>query len=227
MGFWSSLCSAVSKAFSPVVNAVSSVLQNSPMLQKLLPIIGIAIPPPLDAIAVIAIEVISACMGKPENPDELGWQMNEADKKPEDFDSFDEYKEYLNENYPFDKDAYEAQTDDQKSACRYLGMAGTMQELSETTKGEFNLNPMSLGVLAGAASTLGWSNDTMRSFTQGMMKNLGGPGFNMLADYAKGNLGAEDMGKVEKAVSEGAERAGVNDSPSGIQQAMASAGEDL
>ena len=67
----------------------------------------------------------------------------------------------------------------------------------------------------------------MRSFTQGMMKNLGGPGFNMLADYAKGNLGAEDMGKVEKAVSEGAERAGVNDSPSGIQQAMASAGEDL
>ena len=227
MGFWSSLCSAVSKAFSPVVNAVSSVLQNSPMLQKLLPIIGIAIPPPLDAIAVIAIEVISACMGKPENPDELGWQMNEADKKPEDFDSFDEYKEYLNENYPFDKDAYEAQTDDQKSACRYLGMAGTMQELSETTKGEFNLNPMSLGVLAGAASTLGWSNDTMRSFTQGMMTNLGGPGFNMLADYAKGNLGAEDMGKVEKAVSEGAERAGVNDSPSGIQQAMASAGEDL
>ena len=227
MGFWSSLCSAVSKAFSPVVNAVSSVLQNSPMLQKLLPIIGIAIPPPLDAIAVIAIEVISACMGKPENSDELGWQMNEADKKPEDFDSFDEYKEYLNENYPFDKDAYEAQTDDQKSACRYLGMAGTMQELSETTKGEFNLNPMSLGVLAGAASTLGWSNDTMRSFTQGMMTNLSGPGFNMLADYAKGNLGAEDMGKVEKAVSEGAERAGVNDSPSGIQQAMASAGKDL
>ena len=227
MGFWSSLCSAVSKAFSPVVNAVSSVLQNSPMLQKLLPIIGITIPPPLDAIAVIAIEVISACMGKPENPDELGWQMNEADKKPEDFDSFDEYKEYLNENYPFDKDAYEAQTDDQKSACRYLGMAGTMQELSETTKGEFNLNPMSLGVLAGAASTLGWSNDTMKSFTQGMMANLSGPGFNMLADYAKGNLGAEDMGKVEKAVSEGAERAGVNDSLSGIQQAMASAGEDL
>lgn len=72
MGFWSSLWSGVSKAFSPIVNAVSSVLQNSPMLQKLLPIIGIAIPPPLDAIAVIAVEVISACMGKPENPEELG-----------------------------------------------------------------------------------------------------------------------------------------------------------
>ena len=136
MGFLSSLWSGVSKAFSPIVNAVSSVLQNSPTLQKLLPIIGIAIPPPLDAIAVIAVEVISACMGKPENPEELGWQMNEADKKPEDFDSFDEYKDYLDENYPFDKDAFDAQTDEQKSACRYLGIAGTMQELEETTKGE-------------------------------------------------------------------------------------------
>ena len=98
MGFWSSLCSAVSKAFSPVVNAVSSVLQNSPLLQKLLPVLGIVIPPPLDIIAVVAIEVISACMGKPEKPDELGWQMNKADMKPEDFGSFEEYKAYLDEN---------------------------------------------------------------------------------------------------------------------------------
>ena len=155
MGFWSSLWSGVSKAFSPIVNAVSSVLQNSPMLQKLLPIIGIAIPPPLDAIAVIAVEVISACMGKPENPEELGWQMNEADKKPEDFDSFEEYKDYLDENYPFDKDAFDAQTDEQKAACRYVGMAGTMEEL-KGSKG-FEINATSLGALAGAASYPGLS----------------------------------------------------------------------
>lgn len=227
MGFWSSLCSSVSKIFSPVVNAVSSVLQNSPLLQKLLPVLGIVIPPPLDIIAVVAIEVISACVGKPENPDELGWQMNEADMKPEDFGSFEEYKAYLDENYPFDKDAYDAQTDEQKSACRYLGIAGTMQELEETTKGEFKLNPMSLGVLAGAASTLGWSNETMKSFTEGAMLSLGGLGFNLLGDFAKGNLGAEDHAKVEKAVSDGIEKAGVSDSATGVQQAMVSAGEDL
>ena len=218
MGFWSSLWSGVSKAFSPIVNAVSSVLQNSPMLQKLLPIIGIAIPPPLDAIAVIAVEVISACMGKPENPEELGWQMNEADKKPEDFNSFDEYREYLNENYPFDKDAFDAQTDEQKAACRYVGMAGTMQELKES-KG-FEINAASLGALAGMASTLGWSNDTMKSFTNSMLSSLGGPGFNMLGDYVKGNLGAEDMGKVEKGIDNGLSEANVNDSRSGVVSAM-------
>lgn len=226
MGWFSSLCSAVggalSKAFSPIVNAVSSVLQNSPMLQKLLPIIGIAIPPPLDAIAVIAVEVISACMGKPENPEELGWQMNEADKKPEDFDSFDEYKDYLDENYPFDKDAFDAQTDEQKSACRYVGMCGTMEELRDATNGEFRLNPTSLGVLAGAASSLGWSNDTMKSFANGMLSIIGGPGFNMLADYAKGNLGAEDMSKVEKGVDNGLSEAGVGDSRDGVVSAMES-----
>ena len=159
-------------------------------------------------------------MGKPENPEELGWQMNEADKKPEDFDSFDEYKEYLDENYPFDKDAFDAQTDEQKAACRYVGMAGTMEELKES-KG-FEINATSLGALAGAASTLGWSNDTMKSFAQGMLNTLGGPGFNMLADYARGNLGAEDMSKVEKGVDNGLSEAGVSDSPEGFVNAAES-----
>lgn len=221
MGLWSSLWSGVSKVFSPVVNAVSSVLQNSELMQKLLPVLGLVIPPPWDVVAVIAVQVLSAAMGKPENPEELGWQMNEADKKPEDFDSFDEYKEYLNENYPFDKDAFDAQTDEQKAACRYVGMAGTMEELKES-KG-FEINATSLGALAGAASALGWSNDTMKTFAQGMLNTLGGPGFNMLADYARGNLGAEDMGKVEKGVDNGLSEAGVSDSREGFVNAAESA----
>lgn len=146
--------------------------------------------------------------------------MNEADKKPEDFDSFDEYKDYLDENYPFDKDAFDAQTDEQKAACRYVGMAGTMEELKES-KG-FEINATSLGALAGAASTLGWSNDTMKTFAQGMLNTLGGPGFNMLADYARGNLGAEDMSKVEKGVDSGLSEAGVSDSPEGFVNAAES-----
>lgn len=220
MGFWSNLFDGVSKAVSTVVNAVSNVLQNSDLMQKLLPVLGVVIPPPFDVIAVVAVQVLSAAMGKPENPEELGWQMNEADMKPEDFDSFDEYKEYLNENYPFDKDAFDAQTEDQKSACRYVGIAGTMQELKDT-KG-FELNPASLGALAGMASTLGWSNDTMKSFTNGMLSSLGGPGFNLLADYAKGNLGAEDMGKVEKGIDNGLSEADVTDSRDGVVRAMES-----
>ena len=221
MGFWSNLFDGVSKAVSTVVNAVSNVLQNSDLMQKLLPVLGLVIPPPFDVVAVVAVQVLSAAMGKPENPEELGWQMNEADMKPEDFDSFDEYKEYLNENYPFDKDAFDAQTEDQKSACRYAGIAGTMHELKESNG--FELNPASLGALAGMASTLGWSNDTMKSFTNGMLSSLGGPGFNLLADYAKGNLGAEDMEKVEKGIDNGLSVADVTDSRDGVARAMESA----
>ena len=164
---------------------------------------------------------LSALIGEePENPEELGWRMNEADKKPEDFNSFDEYREYLNEKYPFDKDAFDAQTDEQKAACRYVGMAGTMQEL-KGSKG-FEINAASLGAPAGMASTLGWSNDTMKTFAQGMLNTLGGPGFNMLADYARGNLGAEDMSKVEKGVDNGLSEAGVSDSRDGFVNAAES-----
>ena len=60
----------------------------------------------------------------------------------------------------------------------------------------------------------------MKSFTNGMLSSLGGPGFNMLADYVKGNLGAEDMGKVEKGIDNGLSEANVNDSRSGVVSAM-------
>ena len=42
----------------------------------------------------------------------------------------------------------------------------------------------------------------------------------MLADYAKGNLGAEDMGKVEKGVDNGLSEAGVSDSRDGVMSAV-------
>lgn len=218
MGFWSNLWSGVSKAFSPVVNAVSAVLQNSPLLQKLMPMLGVVIPPPFDIVAVVALEVISASLGKPENPDELGWQMNQADKKPEDFESFDEYKEYLDKEYPFDRDAFEAQTDEQKAACRYVGIAGTMEEL-KSAKG-FELNATALGVLAGAATTLGWSEKTMRAFTDGMFQSIGGAGLNSLADFAKGALDAVASGKMDEAVGAGVKEAGVSDTVETVKGAM-------
>ena len=228
MGFWSSLWSGISKVCSPIINAVSSVLQNSPLMQKLMPVLMAVIPPPLDAIAFVALEAISAAMGKPENPDELGWQMNEADKKPEDFDSFEEYREYLDEEYPFDKEAFDAQTDEQKSACRYIGMAGTMEEL-RTAKDGLEFNPATLGVLAGAATSLRWDPATLKSFTEGLMTSLNGAGvsINSLGDFAKGNLGAGETGKFEQAVEEGTKMAGVGDSSSAVTDAMANSTENL
>ena len=94
MGFLGDLWDGLCDVCKTVVSVISDTLKNSVLLQKLLPILSVVIPPPFDAIAVVAIMAISSAMGVEEKPDQLGWQMTEADMKPEDFGSFKEYKEY-------------------------------------------------------------------------------------------------------------------------------------
>ncbi len=227
MEFFSSLFSGIGKVFSSIARAFSNVLQNSPLMQKLIPIIAIVIPPPLDALAVVALEVISASMGKPEKPEELGWQMNKADKSPEDFDSFEEYREYLDREHPFDRDAFEAQTDEQKAACRYAGIAACLSELSKTEGFDPKLTASSLGVLAGAATRLGWSRETMRSFMTGMETSLGGSGrfLGLVGDFARGDLDETDAAKVSDGIREGVKEAGVSDAFSTVADALRSSAD--
>lgn len=142
MGLFSSIGNALKSAFT----SISSVLQNSPLMQKLLPILAVVIPPPLDAVAVIALQVIGEALGTKENPDELGYQMQKADMRPEDFASFKEYKEYLDEHYPFDQEAFDNMSPEERTACRYVGTAGMLQELKEANG--FEISPEALGKLA-------------------------------------------------------------------------------
>ena len=215
MGFWS----GVKNFFSGLGRAISNVLQNSPLMQKLLPIIAVAIPPPLDAIAIVALEVISACMGinegEGEKPEELGWQMNEADKKPEDFGSFEEYKQYLDENYPFDRERFENLSEDEKTACRYAGIAGTMQEIKEAKGGDFELNPTGLGILARGLADFKWEPETMKSFVDGMSRSIVATGLDpmkALESFARGDLDAYKSAKVSDAVGTGVRESGASQS---------------
>ena len=145
MSFWQ----GIKDLFSDVSKAISKVLTNSTLMQTLLPVLTVAIPPPWDIVALVVVTVIAAAMDVDEEPDKLGWQMNEADMKPEDFDSFKEYKDYLDNEYPFDQDKFNAQTPEQKLACRYIGLAGTIVELKETSG--FEITPETLGMLSKGA----------------------------------------------------------------------------
>ena len=206
MGFWNGLWNGIKS----IGSAISNVLKNSELINKLLPILSVVIPPPLDVIAVVAIMAISAAMDVEENPDELGWQMNEADKKPEDFDSFKEYKEYLDREYPFDREKFDALSDEQKMACRYVGMAGTMQEVKEA-KG-FELTPESLGILVKGAASLKWDEAQIGAFAKGLSVSLAGSGGASLGDVeslAKGTLNPDKFDSVSDAISAGAKEAGV------------------
>lgn len=208
MSFWS----GVKDFFTSVGNAISNTLRNSPMMQKLMPILMTVIPPPFDAIAYLAIQVISEAMGVKEDPDQLGFQMNEADKIPEDFESFKEYKAYLDEEFPFDQAKYDALSAEQKGACRYSGMAGVMAELKESSG--FEITPNALGILAHGAAALKWDNATIAKFAEGLSTSFRDTGIASLSPlYAlvKGTLDPGKYDVVIGAVDAGAKAAGVKE----------------
>lgn len=210
MGLFSGLWNGIKRA-------VSSVLGNSELMQKLMPRLMEFIPPPYDLIAVVAIEAISAAIGVEENPDKLGWQMNEADKKPEDFNSFKEYKEYLDREYPFDKEKFDALSEEQKMACRYIGMAGTIQEVQEAKNLE--LNPETLGVLVKGIAGFKWSDQQINAFAHGLGTSLAASGnasFEDIGALAKGSLNPDKWDSVTGAISAAAKEAGVKQDSAAI-----------
>ena len=206
MGFWSGLWNGIKS----IANSISMVLKESPLVRSLVTTLAAALPPPFDVVAVIAVEALAASAGVQEKPEELGFQMNEADKKPEDFGSFKEYKEYLDREYPFDQEKFDKLSDEQKAACRYVGMAGTIQEVQEAKNLE--LNPEALGVLVKGIAGFKWSDQQINAFAHGLGTSLSSSGnasFEDIGALAKGSLNPDKWDSVEGAISAGAKEAGV------------------
>ena len=162
------LLDEIRDTFKPIVNAISTVLKNTELVTALMPLLAVAIPPPWDLVAVVSVMALSAVMGVKEDPEKLGAQMQEADKGRDDFDSFKDYKKYLDENYPFDQKKFDAQTETYKQACRYVGIAGTLAELKEE-KG-FNMTPQMLGLLTKGCGSLGMDKDATANLASNMAR---------------------------------------------------------
>jgi len=224
MSWFSSLCSSIGGALSNAFSTISNVLRDSTLMQKLLPILSVVIPPPMDAVAVIAIMAISAALGVDEkhSPEELGWQMNEAGKngtKPEDFASFEEYRKYLNENYPVDKETeagranlakVEGLSEDERRGCRYVGLAGMMAGIREAK--DFVITPNALGMLAGCAMSLNMDASQKRGFFEGTARALqqnGEKSLQPIVDLAKGEIAPNKYELAMDALAQGAKSGGV------------------
>jgi hypothetical protein len=177
-------------------NGISSVLKNSELIQEMLPLLLVLLPPPYDQIVLVVLQVVASAMGVDENPEQLGYQMNLSDKGPEDDDfngSFKEFKDYLDQNFPFDQAKFDQMTPDEKMTCRYVGVAGTMSELKESAG--FAITPETLGFLAKGAARLGWDSETVAAFSRGLSKDRNGSdSFDSISDAVNGKL---DPGKFD------------------------------
>ena len=146
MGFFSSICSTISSGLSAVgsaicrgvsslCTAIAGAVSGSAIggvVSRFVTTIGVAFPPVeiINAIIVVASIVgkIAEALGIKETdkdePDELAMKAEKSEKKPEDFDSTEEYIRHLQEEIRFsdeEKEELENMDEEKRSAYRATG----------------------------------------------------------------------------------------------------------
>lgn len=142
MGFFSSVVSAISNFAHSVGNAIGSVCSAiggalssaataiSEFVDKI-GVVGHVMFPKLDLVALVCnvvgaiVSAIAEALGikQPEEdaPDELGMKAEIAEKKPEDFDSTEEYINYLHNEVKLDEEKKLSVSPEEKAAYSAIG----------------------------------------------------------------------------------------------------------
>lgn len=151
MGFFSSIGSAIGGALSSIGSAISSGISsicssiNSTFfsgaggiaaLATSLIIPGVGLPEIIVVAGFIArvVSEIAEALGlkeKDETPEELGMKAEEADKKPEDFDSIEAYIEYLRNDVEIDKEKLKELSEEDKLKYAAIGTAINIKGIEE------------------------------------------------------------------------------------------------
>ena len=130
MGFWSGVCSFVSGACSAISSVVSSIGRGIANVATTITSLGVE----LAAKVSDAIKAVGISLGiiKPEDTmEELGERAILSDKKPEDFDSINDYIDHLKNNVPFDKEKFTNLDEKELLARSSIGASITLKGINE------------------------------------------------------------------------------------------------
>ncbi|MFT5759817.1 MAG: hypothetical protein ACI9LM_004596 [Alteromonadaceae bacterium] len=130
MGFFSSVCSFVSGACSAISGAVSSIGSGVASLATSIASLGVELAGKVGE-AIKAVAVSLGILKPEENLEELGEKAMLSDKKPEDFDSINEYIDHLRDNVPLDKEKFEKLDDKELLARSAIGASITLKGINE------------------------------------------------------------------------------------------------
>lgn len=149
MGWFSSACSAVSSFVSSACSAIGSacsaiggaLFAGASGIGALATgivgsIVAVTLPEIVIAIQVIGaiVSVIAEALGlknKEETPEELGMKAEEAEKKPEDFESTETYIEYLRKEVEVDKEKLNNLKDEDKIKYAAIGSSLYIKAIEE------------------------------------------------------------------------------------------------
>lgn len=136
MGFWGAVCSvgsAIVGALSSAASFIGGAIGSG--LSTLSNIVNIALNPKelIQTIAniVVTIAEVLGIIKKEESVEELGAKALETDKKPEDFDSIEEYIDHLRNEISIDKAKLESMSESDRLTCTAVGSIILAKGISE------------------------------------------------------------------------------------------------
>lgn len=180
MGLIASFCSAVCSAVSSVCSSIGGAIMGG--VGSLAPVIS-----PWLSIAVAVISVLAEIFTekpKEEKPEELGMKAEIADKKPEDFDSINEYIEYLRQEIKVDDAKLENLSEEERMKYQAVGLGLYVKNIEE--KQGMKLDPAFLKVVPEMIN-LGYTAQDIGNLMQSMKKN-GVNDMKMYPEFMKGEL---------------------------------------
>lgn len=184
MGWFSSaigsVCSAVCSAVSSVCSSIGGAIMGG--IGSLAPVIS-----PWLSVAVAVISVLAEIFTekpKEEKPEELGMKAEQADKKPEDFDSINDYIEYLRQEIKVDDAKLENLSEEERMKYQAVGLGLYVKNIEE--KQGMKLDPAFLKVVPEMIN-LGYTAQDIGNLMQSMKKN-GVNDMKMYPEFMKGEL---------------------------------------
>lgn len=140
MDWFSSACSAVGSALSSVCSAVGSLCSKiggvvmggvSSLVSAIAPALSLE---PHFLIFVAVVSVLAELFTdkpKEEKPEEIGMKAELADKKPENFDSINDYIEYLRNEVKLDPAKMEKLTPEERQKYQLVGLGLYIKDIEE------------------------------------------------------------------------------------------------
>lgn len=184
MGWFSSaigsVCSAVCSAVSSVCSSIGGAIMGG--IGSLAPVIS-----PWLSVAVAVISVLAEIFTekpKEEKPEELGMKAEQADKKPENFDSINDYIEYLRQEIKVDAAKLENLSEEERMKYQAVGLGLYVKNIEE--KQGMKLDPAFLKVVPEMIN-LGYTAQNIGNLMQSMKKN-GVNDMKMYPEFMKGEL---------------------------------------
>jgi len=186
MGWFGSICSGIGSFISSACDVVSSVASSigsalSSAASGLLKVAGAYFSPMVNIISAVA--QMLGVFKKEDNPEDLGRRASISEKKPEDFDSTEQYIEHLKNDIQIDREKMKKETNIDKMAYQAIGAGIAVKGISEKKGFDIPLEAWATFAKLGMEHKEKEVNALLDDFKGDIGK---------LTEYAEGKLNAKD-----------------------------------